>query len=55
MDSGKADVNTVSGYKKVQREQQLAGRTKHDVLVDEARCKYCGKKGHSAAPVYSVK
>ena len=55
LDSEEADVNAVSGYKKFHREQQLAGRTKHDMLVDEARCKYCGKKGHGAAPVYSKK
>ena len=55
LDSGEADVNKMTGYKQVQREQQLAGRTKPDVLVDEARCKYCGKKGHGAAPVYNKK
>ena len=55
LDSGEADVNKVTGYKQVQKEEQLAGRTKPDVLVDEARCKYCGKKGHGAAPVYSKK
>ena len=55
LDGGEVDVNKVTGYKQAQREQQLAGRTNTDVLVDEARCKYCGKKGHGAAPGFSKK
>ena len=42
LDSGKAELSKVTGYRLSQREQQLAGREK---VEDETKCKFCGRKG----------
>ena len=57
LDNGDLNVNKLTGYKQSQREGLESGydTPKEDVVVSEARCKYCNKKGHGSAPVLSKK
>ena len=56
LDGSEVDVNKVTGYRQQQREQVEHDRYKSkEVLVDETKCRYCGRKGHGAAPVLSRK
>ena len=55
LDSSDLQVSKVSSYSETQRDLMEQDRTKHGTEGDEARCKYCGKKGHGAAPVLSKK
>ena len=54
LDGGDATVNKVTGYRRLQREQLEHGMPQPEV-VDDARCRYCNRKGHGAAPVISKK
>ena len=52
LDSGEVEVNKVTGYRLSQREQMLADRGTIDT---EAKCKFCGKKGHGNSPNFDMK
>ena len=52
LDGGDAAVNKVTGYRRLQREQLEHDRPKPEV-VDDARCKYCGRKGRQTKYNYS--
>ena len=52
LDSGEAEVSKLTGYRVSQREQQLAGK---ETVDDEAKCKFCGRKGHGGSPNFDVK
>ena len=47
-----AELSKVTGYRLSQREQQLASR---ETVDDEAKCKFCGKKGHGSSPNFEMK
>ena len=52
LDSGEAEVSKLTGYRLSEREQQLADKEKTD---DEAKCRFCGRKGHGSSPSFELK
>ena len=55
LDSSEVGLNKMTSYRQVQKQNLVDTRAKPDELKEEARCKYCNRKGHGAKPGLSVK
>ena len=48
-------VSRVLGYKKAQQQELVSGQKAEGNQVAMQKCKYCGKRGHGAAPSFAKK
>ena len=54
LDGGEVDTNKITSYKQNLRDQVITERVGTE-MSEEKKCKYCGKKGHGAAPTLAKK